>query len=125
MASALGLGCQGIVAEAVEATAKSVSATKITDVLKRILFSPLVTCLRGIRERCSAARLFISNGFANRTTRGMPGRQKTGDRPQADRDAQPDQWTARVERKIQADFEHGLNEQVTDSPADWPGGERG
>src|SRR5262245_47974960 len=128
MASALGLGCLGcqdIIADAVEATVKSVSAIKITDVLRRILFSPLVACLRGIRERRSAARLFISDGFVNRTTRGMPGRQKTGDRPQADRDTQPDQWPARLERKIQADFEHSLNEQITNSLADWPGGECG
>src|SRR4029434_10097075 len=116
MASALGLGCsglccQGIVADAEEATTKSVSTTIITDVLKRILFFSFGCMFErytgGAFTRNyesftrMTARLLISDGFAHRTTRGMPGRQKTGDRPQADRDDQPYQWTARLGTEIQ------------------------
>src|SRR5215813_8763506 len=127
MASALGLLCQGIVAVAVMATAKSVITTIITDVLKRILFFSFgcmferYTGSAFTRNYESftriAARLLISDGFAHWTTRGMPGRQKTGDRPQTDRDSQPDQWTARLEKEIQTDIEHDLYQQVADRPA--------
>src|SRR5262245_56035153 len=89
MASALGLRCsglccQGIIADAEEATAESVSTTKITDVLKRILFFSFccmferytgATFTRNDESLTRiAARLFISDGFTYRTTRGMPGR---------------------------------------------------